>query len=449
MLKRRHNMVSTLLFFCCAVLASPSDSAAQSGNLLYEWHCATEHAPWTARVRHAMLGFDNKLWILGGDPNDVWCSIDGSVWNEATDNAAWPKRSYFRATVFEDKMWIMGGIEDYTYNDVWYSENGADWTQATANAAWPARYGFGLAVFAGRLWVLGGLGFTPGNDVWSSADGVNWTLVTQSAPWMSRDELSAVVLDGKLWVVGGQHWEYGVEQDLNDAWYTVDGVNWTQAVNHAPWMARMSSVATLDRSLWLAGGYYTIGTGHDIHYDYLNDVWHSMDGITWVQETNAPWVARMGHATAVFDGKFWISGGCPRSSAGGCFNDVWYLSTDGGETAHIEASSVGWIEQGSPLTLTAVVPGLVEPATYQWTKDAVPLLDNTSNPNRIDAVTLDAAGWYGCQVTDGSKTRHDLAPVLIQVFPEGSLPAASPIVLFLTAVGCVAIALVRGRRRRS
>lgn len=77
--------------------------------------------------------------------------------------------------------------------------------------------------------------------------------------------------------------------------------------------------------LWVIGG---IEEDDNLNQETKNDVWSSIDGITWQLETaNAKFSPRFGHKALVIDDKIWIVG---RSGDSGIINDIWY-SEDGTE----------------------------------------------------------------------------------------------------------------------
>ena len=168
------------------------------------WTEATAHAPWSVRSDFQAVVFNNKIWVIGGSAlgsngyegsNDVWSSSDGVNWTEATANAPWSPRGGFQSVAFNNKLWVMGGDENnIAYNDVWSSPDGVTWTQVTANAAWSPRFDFASVVLNNKLWVMGGDGNNGPqiSDLWSSSDGLNWTQVTAHAPWLGSWDGGAV-----------------------------------------------------------------------------------------------------------------------------------------------------------------------------------------------------------------------------------------------------------------
>lgn len=103
-----------------------------------EWK-KQERVPWTARMGHACVVFNGKLWVLGGNDetgtsvNDIWGATlneEQLEWREKPYTATWQSRCMFAATVFHKKIWIYGGAtEPFSdpLEDMWTSENGEIW----------------------------------------------------------------------------------------------------------------------------------------------------------------------------------------------------------------------------------------------------------------------------------------------------------------------------------
>ncbi|MBN1326117.1 hypothetical protein JW977_04035 [Candidatus Falkowbacteria bacterium] len=251
---------------------------------------------WEPRRGSAALSFNGKLWIIGGTgntfdwfANDIWSSSDGLNWTENTSPAPWQERGYHGAVVFDNKMWVMGGEANtgasfYMLNDVWSSSDGINWTQVTASAPWSARGDFSLVAYNNEMWVIGGCTALTGgacsgtsNDVWHSPDGVNWTLATAGAAWSTRSTFSSLTYDDgggeKMWVIGGIG--FPGPTIYNDVWSSIDGVTW---IAEPAFTARYGMVGvTYDdgsgEKIWIFGGKDTTTT-------YNNDIWN-FDGTTW------------------------------------------------------------------------------------------------------------------------------------------------------------------------
>lgn len=85
------------------------------------------------------------------------------------------------------------------------------------------------------------------------------------------------------------------------------------------------ALESFDGNLRLLGGWNTgvfPGSGS------TNTDWQSSDGITWTQNSNAPWSVRHAVATGVKDSKIWVFGGDVDTLS----KDVWTYTTAGGWT---------------------------------------------------------------------------------------------------------------------
>ncbi len=240
----------------------------------------------------------NDVWKFNGAG---WVHVDNDLVAAGIQEAPWIGRSYPGTMIFNNKLWIMGGLNTTTpfvfKNDVWSMDNAGNWTQATAAAAWNARYNFGAVNF-GKMFIFGGLSsanpFVLNNDVWASADGITWSKIdanpvvagVQNAPWTARYNFGSAVFNGKIFLMGGQD-ANGMK---NDIWTTVDGVTWKQTdtnpmqagIQNAPWSPRMDfTTLVYNNRLWIMGGMQT-----SVPSGMLNEVWSTADGITWTKFDN-------------------------------------------------------------------------------------------------------------------------------------------------------------------
>jgi hypothetical protein len=146
------------------------------------WTLATGGAAFTPRYAHSATVFDPgggaRIWVIGGDDgtfrNDVWSSADGVNWAPATVTSPFSGRVGHACLSYDDKLWLIGGFDGVNaLNDVWSSDDGENWTLVTANAGFSLRFGHGGAVFdAGsgpRMWIVSGReGLNLWIDVWRS-----------------------------------------------------------------------------------------------------------------------------------------------------------------------------------------------------------------------------------------------------------------------------------------
>ena len=195
----------------------------------------------------------------------------------------------------------------------------------TNNAEFSEREGYSMVSFKKHLWILGGYdGISAKNDVWNSSDGKHWKKVSSDQLpirnlFPPRSGHTTTVFNKKVWVIGGK----GMSSLKNDVWSSVDGIGWTEETKNAAFPARSEHTAVAFKNkLWVIGGYIAGAS------DFTNDVWSSSDGITW---TPIPMPAnifssRNYHSTIVFNDKIWVIGG--RDTSGQNRNDVW-SSADG------------------------------------------------------------------------------------------------------------------------
>lgn len=99
-------------FISAFVILLPSVSYAVLG---VEWTEATSNAAFAPRHQLSAVVYDNKMWVISGEPansvpvNDVWWSTDGADWYLATGNAAFQGRGASVCMPFNDAMWLIGG----------------------------------------------------------------------------------------------------------------------------------------------------------------------------------------------------------------------------------------------------------------------------------------------------------------------------------------------------
>jgi hypothetical protein len=316
------------------------------------WRQDVVNAPWPGRSFPSALVFNNRLWVIGGAPNplgtneggdDAWSSADGITWVEETHDAPFAKGA--RAVVLNGRIFTMGGEENGTRrNDIWSSADGRAWRLETAAAQFSPRYASLFASFNGRLIVAAGFDDPTSNrvcnDVWSSADGITWTEEAAHAPFSARGDVASAVHNGRLFMLHG----YITDSPgrfiqifySREVWSTANGADWKEhSPNAGGLYAGTYQALAHNGRLWVVGGWD--GTPR-------SDSWNSTDGMTW---TRVPLVngyePRIGQATAIYNGEFWVSGGvaAPINYRGGTnqlLADVWH-SADGANWARVTAAA--------------------------------------------------------------------------------------------------------------
>lgn len=297
-------------------------------NMVYGSDWTSSNAPWSGREAFGTVVFDNKIWIFGGiigsstDANDVWSSSDGVVWTQVTTSASWSPRHSSVYLVYAGRIWIIGGQTQagVGFTDVWSSPDGITWTQATnsANFGTPLSGNTGVS-FNGKMWVFSYSG-TASNS-WYSIDGITWTQASANIAVTPRVQATATAYNGKMWIISGYQ-QSPSAVDVNDAWYSTDGVTWTAATTSAPWTGRrFSSLLVFNNRMYIIAGYNS-----NVSPYYFNDVWSSSDGVTWVQTSiGTAFTARYGHGTAALNSTMFILGGV--DSAGSLTNQVYNSTT--------------------------------------------------------------------------------------------------------------------------
>lgn len=233
-----------------------------------DWTKVTQVTSFTEAWGHSTVVFDDKLWAIAGtkvggftinSKSEIWYSSDGANWTAATLDGPFSKRLGHTTIIFDDKMWVIGGSGFLSNSDVWNSSDGIEWTEVTSTAAFSNRIWHSSVVFKDKMWVIGG---SSKNDVWYSSDGVNWTEATAAAPFSRRRGHTSVVFDNKIWVIGGQG---VVDTDVsNDVWYSSDGINWTEATTDS-FSGRWGHTSVVfDNTIWVIGGWDENGQKNDV-----------------------------------------------------------------------------------------------------------------------------------------------------------------------------------------
>jgi hypothetical protein len=306
----------------------------------YRWVCVTDKTPFTQRDGAGALVYHDRMWLIGGwnptimprfTANDVWSTTDGVNWvndkpqtfvDTNFDGANdWEGRHTAGYAVFDDKMWIVGGdpLQAHYQGDVWSSTDGKKWTRATQFAPWGNRALHYTLAFNDHIWVLGGQTMTDFvsskiapyqvfNDVWSSKNGIEWTQTQTVGPmWQPRATIQqSAVLNGRMWVIaGGTYNSYNegitARQYFMDVWSSADGASWTRESVTTPWSARQyQSVVAWDGKLWVISGYNEEGN--------LDGGWYSADGKNWYP-TDTPWDPRHAASVWVYKDAVWMTGG--------------------------------------------------------------------------------------------------------------------------------------------
>ena len=138
-------------------------------------------------------------WSDGVFLNDIWSSENGDSWQLITDQASWSARSGHAVVVFQDRLWLIGGFGSGQYHsDIWVTEDGETWHQVVADAPWRGRESHQVVVYQDALWIIGGSDGAPLSDVWRSEDGIEWERITHDAEFGPISEHQVVVYRDRM-----------------------------------------------------------------------------------------------------------------------------------------------------------------------------------------------------------------------------------------------------------
>ena len=229
----------------------------------------------------------------------------------------------------------------------------ATWRAVANSTAWPPRTARDSVVLGSSIYLIGGLnGSLPASNVWSSTDGKAWQLIS-SAAFPPRVGLCTAALT-RMYVIGGLARDAsGVSSYRNDVWSSVDGVVWRNETLSAAWSGRAGSACVrFNRALFLIGGLTPAPTA---------EVWRSPDGGNWLVQPTPPWSPRAYPAVAEFNGRVWLVGGTDLSGASP-LSDAW-SSTTGRNWVQIAAP---WQRRDSACLVAWPPAGTAELAPVLW-----------------------------------------------------------------------------------
>ena len=130
--------------------------------------------------------FDNQLWLVGGsrsDPdncsNQIWTyDVEKAQWRHQQGN--WPARMGHACIVFQKKLWVIGGMDaaGNALNDVHSVDFDGNWQPYdNPDPMWDPRCMLASTVFKDQIWIYGGCAEPFGDpleDMWTSVDGKTW-----------------------------------------------------------------------------------------------------------------------------------------------------------------------------------------------------------------------------------------------------------------------------------
>ena len=144
-----------------------------------------------------------------------------------------------------------------------------------------------------------------------------------SSPQRATAAATVQIARNRIFVLGGA--SNGLR---NDVWSSVDGESWRQDTSNAGWTPRQ-----LHQAVAHNGRLYVMGGADG---GKRKDVWWSVDGANWQRETDAAWTGREIYQAVSYSGRIYVLGGIDGSKR----NDVW--SSADGENWVEETGSANW-----------------------------------------------------------------------------------------------------------
>lgn len=224
------------------------------------WRLETQAPPFGQLYNNYCTALNGRLWALGGwkkaggsteYATEVWSSADGTSWTRVSAAAPFEHRSGAQFLGFQDKLWLIGG-EQYNANDeyvplneIWSSADGTSWTRINS-INYPARFSRRCVVFDGRIWLTGGLDNLISarfqSDVWWTTDCVTWHQATSRALPDVDNWAEFFVYDNDLWLMGG-----------GTFWRSHDGATWRNMGGITALLRGYYSGLEFGGKLWLLG----------------------------------------------------------------------------------------------------------------------------------------------------------------------------------------------------
>ncbi len=213
------------------------------------WNLETDAVPQDMGTSPG-VGFKSRLWLVGGSSvapetcSNRMYAYDAQTAQWQAQTAGWTARMGHACVVFNQRLWVMGGLDGNgnPLQDVHSMDAQGSW-QRHADAPWAPRCMAAVAVYRNRLWIYGGCAEPFGDartDMWTSADGEHWDqyeILPHPKDGALGEPISndLQVIDNELYLLGSFRSGYLLKARnfrLNRAqriWIEIDGDNpWDQ-----------------------------------------------------------------------------------------------------------------------------------------------------------------------------------------------------------------------------
>jgi hypothetical protein len=188
-----------------------NDVFASSGGTIW---AAARTPDWDPRMLHAMVAYDNKLWVLGGmswdgirkyndvwswtgDPNDRWEPVSGDTFSARNNMAAFS---------YGTQLCIIGGNTaggQQFLGDGYYMTSDRKWQAMNPPPPGGPRSHGNVAVVGNAIYLGGGVCDQQGRIAPDYVfNGQSWNPVSGQVPWQRQS--ACAVYNGKVRAFGGQ-----------------------------------------------------------------------------------------------------------------------------------------------------------------------------------------------------------------------------------------------------
>lgn len=230
---------------------------------------------------NAVCEINGSLYSAGGWDgtvrfSSVYSSADGVNFSRLTDNSGFSPRTGHAMISFNNALWVIGGYDGEYKNDVWYSADGINWIQAAAAAAFSARQGMTLQSFKGNMWLIGGADSKgEAGDIYWSLNGASWVKAA-NAPAGTGLGHTSFVFNGKMYIISvvPKNKKYD-----NPLWVSDDGINWTQADNDLNFgFSHIAGSVIMNNKIYVLGD---VCAALPDATAQKGDIYESEDGLKW------------------------------------------------------------------------------------------------------------------------------------------------------------------------
>ncbi len=258
--------------------------------------------------------YTNNKWIAcgNGDTRNLLTSTNASVWNTLPAyiiNKLFVISNSLNDIIFANNLWLAGGDN----GSFLYSFDGDIWTVLVGGSS-AINLDVLKIAYGNNMWVLVGDGDTNNDNIlYNNIDPIDsddWQQAsgTPFGTGVANDVLYAGEGATAKWVAVGAH-----DSTAENIWYSLDGITWTAATD-------AFGVGGVGNKIYYANGMWVVVGAHS---STAENIYTSVDGVTW-SPISGPFGIGGEGKDVLFNNNFWVACGEDGSSA----ENIWY-STNG------------------------------------------------------------------------------------------------------------------------